>query len=356
MRAMVLCAGLGTRLRPLTLRWPKPALPFFGHPLARYALAVLKAAGVAEVGFNTHHLPDAMAASFQAACAAVGLPPAVQSHEPELLGTGGGVAGLRDFLGGDVSVVFNGDALFGVDLAPALAAHRASGAVATMVLLPMPEGEKFNPVEMTPQGEVRRIAGVGPGGPALAPWHFSGVHILSPELWGFTRPGVFEDINRDVYPRAMAAGKVVRGHVVSSGAVYWSDIGTPERYLASHADVLFGRVSPRAFPGCLDWVDEARGRVAHAVEPGAQVGDARVAGPAWFGAGCVLEPGVRVGAAVSVGRAARVGAGAHLNRVAVLDGAEVPAGALLEDCLVGPGGVVVPAAATTPRASEPARR
>src|SRR3954469_7317208 len=94
---MILCAGLGTRLRPLTERWPKPAIPLLGAPLFRYTLAVLKRAGVTAVGINTHHLPGVMRQVAQAECdrAGVGL---TVVHEPEIQGTGGGIRGLRAFL------------------------------------------------------------------------------------------------------------------------------------------------------------------------------------------------------------------------------------------------------------------
>lgn len=339
LHAAVLCAGLGTRLRPLTETLPKPAISFLGRPLVAYALATLKQAGAQQVGFNTHHLPEEMARAFEAAAAAAGFPPPVRSHEVEIQGTGGGIRGLKSVLGGGVSVVLNGDVLFAVDLSPIVAAHRASGAVATMVLLPMPEGEKFNPVEVDAAGEVRRIAGHGPGGGRLVPWHFSGVHVLSPGLFDFMGAGV-EDINRDVYPRAIAAGKVVRAHVLQQRAVLWSDVGSPSRYLDAHAEALSGRVSFAPFGAASPFVGmEARGLCW--VHPAAQLADARMSGPAWFGPGAALGPGVRIGAFVSVGAGARVGAGAHLNRTAVLDGATVPDGALLEDCLVGPGGLVI---------------
>src|SRR6476646_10095036 len=129
MKAMILAAGLGTRLRPLTNRWPKPALPLLGQPLFRYNLAVLKRAGVTGVGINTHHLPQVMRATAEAEANRAGLS-FEAIHEPEIQGTGGGIRGLRNFLRDDTFVVFNGDILFALDLPPILDAHRKSGAAA----------------------------------------------------------------------------------------------------------------------------------------------------------------------------------------------------------------------------------
>ncbi|OJT25952.1 nucleotidyltransferase [Archangium sp. Cb G35] len=329
MKAMVLCAGLGTRLRPFTERWPKPAMPFLGQPLFRYHLAVLRAAGVQAVGINTHHLPDVMASTARAECARVGLSLHVV-HEPVIQGTGGGIRGLRDFLAGDDFIVFNGDILFPVDLRPVVAAHRASGAAATMVLLPMPENEKYAAVEMDAQQRVRRIARFGPGGEGLSPWHFTGVHIMSSRVFDFMTPEGPEDINRDVYVRMMEAGLTVRGEVVRS---YWSDLGTPSRYLSTVRDVLSGQVPLEGLGTDSPFVPAPRAQGNYWANPSARVGGAQVTGPAHLDAGCSLGEGVRVGAFVSVGAQARVGAGARLERCAILEGTEIAPGEELAEVM-----------------------
>ena len=328
MKAMVLCAGLGTRLRPFTERWPKPAMPFLGQPLFRYHLAVLRAAGVQAVGLNTHHLPDVMAATARAEGARAGLPVHVV-HEPVIQGTGGGIRGLRDFLAGGDFIVFNGDILFPVDLGAVVAAHRVSGAVATMVLLPMPAGESYASVDLDADGRVRRIAGRGPGGEGLTPWHFTGVHVMSPRVFDFMSPEGPEDINRDVYVRMLEAGLPVRGVVVRA---YWSDLGTPGRYLGTVREVLSGRVSLEGLGA--DSPFAAAGRQGNAwVHPTARVEGAEVHGPAYLDAGCVLARGVRVGEGVSVGPGVQVGAGARLERTAILEGTQVAPGETLVDVL-----------------------
>lgn len=336
MKAMVLCAGLGTRLRPLTNRWPKPAMPFLGGPLFRYSLATLRRAGITEVGINTHHLPDVMESVARAEAG-----PLAVSHEAgEIQGTGGGIRGLKHFLRDGDFVVLNGDVLFSVDLAPVIAAHEASGASATMLLLPMPEGERYNAVEVDDAGHVRRIAGVGPGGGRLSPWHFTGVHVMTPAVFDFMSAGGPEDINRDVYVRMLEKGLTIGAHVLRDNAAYWSDMGTPERYAATHQQVLFGQVPLAPFGAHGPLAGVTRGAGNFWAHPTANLdADVKVAGPAYFGAGCVVEAGVRLGAAVSIGPGAKIGAGARLNRVAVLDGAEVAAGAQLMDVIVGPGGI-----------------
>jgi len=290
---MVLCAGLGTRLRPLTDRVPKPAVPVCGVPLVRWALALLAGAGARRAVVNVHHLPEAMADAAGAAARAVGLDLAV-SREPVIAGTGGALREARASLSGAEAILLvNGDVLFDADLGAALAAHRASGALATMLLLPMPAGARYASVEVDGAGAVRRIAGAfGPGGDGLAPWHFSGVHVLSPALLDHVPAAPFEcDVNRHVYPPLMARG-AVRG-LVAGG--YWNDLGAPARYLEASADVLLGRVPlgrfARAAPlaGTRLVAPGVRAAAGACVDPGAIV-----EAPAFVGARCTVPAGARV--------------------------------------------------------------
>ncbi|ATB27757.1 nucleotidyltransferase family protein [Melittangium boletus] len=328
MKAMILCAGLGTRLRPFTERWPKPALPFLGQPLLRYHLSVLRSAGVTAVGINTHHLPEVMADTARAECARVGLPLHVV-HEPVIQGTGGGIRGLRDFLSDGDFLVFNGDILFPVDLRPVVAAHRESGAAATMVLLPMPENETYASVDLDARGQVRRIAGLGPGGDGLTPWHFTGVHVMSPRVFDFMTPEGPEDINRDVYVRMMEAGLSVRGESVRA---YWSDLGTPSRYLATVRDVLGGRVPLKGLGADSPFALAPRGAGYFWAHATAQV-DGQVTGPAYFDARSFVSRDAQVGASVAVGAGVRVEAGVRLERTALLEGTELVPGESLVDVL-----------------------
>src|SRR5262249_38817478 len=215
LRAFVLAAGLGTRLRPLTERWPKPAVPFLGAPLLRRTFTVLRRAGVDRVAVNTHHLPEMMAKVAREEGARLGLAVTVV-HEPVIQGTAGGLRGMQAALPGDDPVIaWNGDILFAPDLAPILEAHRRSTAAATMVLLPLPGGRSYGAVEVDAGGSVRRVSGVGTAAPGLTPWHFSGVHVLSPAAFAAMRPSGPEDINREVYPRLFGTG-AVRGVVVEA--------------------------------------------------------------------------------------------------------------------------------------------
>lgn len=287
MKAVVLCAGLGTRLRPLTEKWPKPAIPLLGKPLLRYAIDVLRRGGVDALGINTHHLPRVMEKVAREEAARAGVPLTI-SHEPIIQGTAGGIRGLRPFVGDETFVVWNGDILFDLDLGAVVHEHRQSGVAATMVLMPMPAGESYAPVEVDSAGKVVRIAGQGPGAAKVTPMHFTGVHVLSPTVFAFMASDGEEDINRSVYPRMLERGQVIRAAKTTAA---WSDLGTPARYLSAQAGLLHAR---------------------SLAEPDAAV-----------------DPKATLGPNVYVGARCRIGAGARLERAAVLEGTTIAPGEAL---------------------------
>ncbi len=330
MKALVLAAGLGTRLRPLTDTWPKPAVPLLGQPLLRYTLSVLARAGVTQVGLNTHHLADVMAQVAQAEVARAGLALTL-SHERVIQGTAGGIRGLRGVVEDtDTFVVWNGDALFTPELGPLLAEHRALGAIATLLLMPMPAGARYASVETDAGGRVRRIAGRGPGGPALRPWHFTGVHLLSPRIFSAMSEAGPEDINRDVYPRLLAQGELIRGAVVQAA---WKDVGTAAGYLDAQSALLSGDV-PDVFGDASPFVRAA------SWPPVCKAPEARAPGtlhpPVYLDRGAVVEKGAEVGPNVYLGPGVRVPAGSRVAQATLLEGS-VPAGTL-EGVLLWPGG------------------
>lgn len=330
---VVLCAGLGTRLRPLTGRVPKPAVPVCGVPLVRFSLALLAGAGIRRALVNVHHLPEEMAAAAAGAAHALGMALEV-SREPVIAGTGGALREARALLGSAESIVMvNGDVLFDVDLRAALEAHRASGALATMLLLPMPPGARYAAVERDAGGAVRRIAGsFGPGGGALSPWHFSGVHVLSSAILDHVPAAPFElDVNRHVYPPLMASG-AVRGLVVDG---YWNDLGTPARYLEANRDVLSGAVPLARFAGADPFAglpSEAEPRTFVAPDVRREAG-VRVHAPALVAPGARLGAGAEIGPGAVIGRGCAIGAGASVRSAVVWDGTRIAPGERVEDAI-----------------------
>ena len=322
--AMVLCAGLGLRLRPLTLRYPKPALPFFEGPLVRYSFALLAGAGVRRVVINTHHLADVMARVAEREALRHCLDLAI-SHEPVIQGTGGGVREARRLLGDEPFVLLNGDSFMAFDLAAVVAEHQARGNAATLAVVPMPSGEAFGAIEASSDGAMRGVAPAGrfthglepnqsaegrsSGGPlvrGLEPWHFVGAHVIEPSVFDCIPASGEQDILRAVYPAMAARGLRVGICPVALGA--WADLGTPRRYLQAVEDLLTGLCDLRSLgaDGPLGDADAARLRALDPsarrhVDPSSQVSPAAVMEQAQVGPGCSLGAAVLRGAAVLPG-------------------------------------------------------
>jgi mannose-1-phosphate guanylyltransferase len=239
---MVFCAGLGTRLRPLTDQLPKPACPMLDRPLCWYNLALLAGVGVRDVVINTHTLPEQMVRAARAGAERLGLSIEI-SHEPELLGTGGGLKNAERWLGGETFLLLNGDILFDADLAAAIAAHRSAGAAATMVVRAMPPGAPYRPVHVDAGSRVVRIAGNAPAPPGTSPRLFTGVHVLEPEIFAQISAGP-SDLHQAGYGPWLSKGAQVLAHT-DEGA--WSDIGTPARYLEANLGLLSGEFPAKRF-------------------------------------------------------------------------------------------------------------
>jgi mannose-1-phosphate guanylyltransferase len=276
-----------------------------------------------------------MAAAAEGAARALGMSLAV-SREPVIAGTGGALREARDRLAGaDTIFLVNGDVLFDVDLPAALAAHRASGALATMLLLPMPQGAPYAAVETDASGAVRRIAArFGPGGDGLTPWHFSGVHVLSPGILDRVPATPFEaDVNRHVYPPLMGSG-AVRGLVVDG---YWNDLGTPARYLEASADVLSGKVPLDRFRS----VDPFAG--TREVAPGNARGSGAAPVAARAAATARIDPSARIEPPAFIGERCTVPAGALVRDAVLWDDTSLAPGEAVEHA-VAAGAERVPAA------------
>lgn len=231
---MVLCAGLGTRLRPLTEFVPKPACPVLNRPLVAYNFALLAGLGVRTVAINVHHLAERMTEVARSEAAALHLGLHV-STEPVLLGTGGGLKAAEAWLAGDTFVLLNGDFVFDVDLPAALATHRRHGATATLVVQPMPAGESYRPLHARPDGTLACLPG-HPAPSGAQPWHFTGVHLLQPAIFAGLRSepsGIFET----GYRHLLASGARVQVHEDRGS---WRDIGSPAQLLAANLDAGAG--------------------------------------------------------------------------------------------------------------------
>jgi NDP-sugar pyrophosphorylase family protein len=218
---MILAAGLGTRLRPLTDTVPKPLVDVAGVPLIAYPLAVIREAGIRQVIINLHHLGGRIRAALgDGSRYGVAI---TYSEEDPILDTGGAIQKAEPFLRGDTFVVLNSDSVIDLDLARVVAWHRDRRAVATMVLRADPEAQRYGVIETDRSHRIRRFLG-NPESIAepLEARMFAGVHVFEPSVFSYMRPGRF-GINAETYPAMLAAGEPLFGFPYSG---YWAVLDT----------------------------------------------------------------------------------------------------------------------------------
>lgn len=300
---MVLAAGLGTRMRPLSALVAKPALPVLNRPLLHFTLEALRRAGVREVFINTHHLP----ATIRLAVGdgrAFGLR-VRYSHERRILGSIGGVQRLRRFFGDEPFLLLNGDMVFDFDLRRLIARHERAGALASVSLQPFPRRGRYGAVVTDARGRILSFGG-WPRPSRGRAWHFTGVQVIEPRILERLRPG-YAETARDLYGPLIEDGGLVVG-VPLRGP--WYDLGSPALYLESQMQLL-----ENGFAGA---------RARRLVDPSARVDRAARLQRSVIGPGCAIEKGALVKDSV-LWRGVHVLADARVERAIVTDRVRVSA-------------------------------
>jgi mannose-1-phosphate guanylyltransferase len=233
-RAMVLAAGFGTRLAPLTNTTPKPLVPVADKPFLDHLLALLHAGGIREVVINLHHLGH-LIEQHVGDGSRYGLS-VRYSHEATILDTGGGIKQAEPLLRGEPFVVANGDSLLELPLAELVDFHRAKGGIATMALRPDPDAARYGLVEIDGDARIRRITGrpEGVSSAGLRGLMFPGTHVLEPAIFDHMAAGDAFGIARTTYPALIAAGVPMYGYETTAR---WIAIDTPAGLAAADAEL-----------------------------------------------------------------------------------------------------------------------
>ena len=233
MRAMILSAGYGTRLWPLTEDRTKAAIPILGKPLVGYVAEYLAGYGVDEIVVNLHHRPESVRAALgDGRSFGVKLQ---YIEEPVILGTSGALDNARALLGDETFVVVNGKIVTDIDLRAAFDMHRRERALATLVLLRNSLRERFSVVN-TKDGLITGFGGMPDAtGNDEAPLMFTGIQILEPEIFNYIPHGVFSHSTTDVYPQAIAKGERIAAHIATGK---WRELSTLQRYLDISLEML----------------------------------------------------------------------------------------------------------------------
>ncbi|HEU4509929.1 MAG TPA: NDP-sugar synthase [Pyrinomonadaceae bacterium] len=298
MRAIVLSAGYGTRLWPLTEDRTKPAIPILGKPLVGYVAEYLARHGIDEIVVNLHHRPESVRRAL-----GDGSRFGVKLHyveEPVILGTSGAIDNTREFFERETFVAVNGKIITDIDLSAALQTHRNMKAIATLVLLPNTLRERFTVVE-TEHGLLKGFGGMPSNQHGSAPLMFTGIQILEPRIFEYIPRGVFSHTTTDVYPQAMARGEVVAAHVASGK---WRELSTLPRYLDISVELLH---------------EQGMRYVAGA--------NTTIAGTAAVNDSILWD-------------SVEVSAGAKVNRAILADNVKIPSGETVENAVVVPANLV----------------
>jgi len=234
MRAIILSAGYGTRLWPLTEDRTKPALPILGKPLVGYVAEYIASFGFDDIVVNLHHRPESVRTAL-----GDGSQFGVKLHyveEPVILGTSGALDNTREFFQDETFLAINGKIITDIDLREALETHRQTNALATLVLLRNQKRERFSMVNVE-QGRITGFGGMPEANSTdpAPPLMFTGIQLLEPRIFDYIPRGVFSHSTSDVYPQAIANGETIAAHVAQGT---WRELSTLKRYLDISVEML----------------------------------------------------------------------------------------------------------------------
>ena len=311
MKAMVLAAGLGTRLKPITFEICKPMVPVIDRPVMAHIVDSLEHQGFDQLVANVHYFPEPIKDYFGDRIE--------YRYEEELLGTAGGVRNVADFFGDDPIVIVSGDALTDVDLRGLLERHRSAGGIATLTVKHVEDTREYGVVLHDSDGRINGFQEKPDPAEALSHLGNCGIYCFSPEIFDFFPETPFVDWAQDVFP-ALLENDVPFYIYETDG--YWNDVGSLAELKQGTFDVLAGQVGievpASAPPGPAEVLDE----------------------PVWIGEGCEIGEDVKLMGPVVIGDGCRIGAGASLRDTIVFPGTTIEPGAIAIGAILGHAGIV----------------
>jgi mannose-1-phosphate guanylyltransferase len=322
MKAMVLAAGLGTRLRPLTYEITKPMVPVLDRPVMEHIVDLLDKHGFEDVIANLHYFPDSIREHFGERLS--------YRFEPELLGTAGGVRGCADFFGDEPFLVISGDALTDIDLQAFAARHLQAGGVATLAVKQVPDTREYGVVLHDREGRITGFQEKPPPEEALSDLGNCGIYMFDPKIFDYFPSRPFVDWAQDVFPVLLENDVPFYIHELGE---YWNDVGSLGELRQGTFDALAGELhlnieGEQIGPGVV----VAAGRELPA--------DAEVEGPVWIGADVSIGAGVRLMGPVVLGDGATVGDRAQLRESIVFPGTQIAAESILIGAIAGHSGIL----------------
>ena len=312
---MILAAGFGARLKPLTLRLPKPMFPVLNQPLLEHTLKFLSSQGIQDIIINVHHLPKKIVEHFgDGSDFGVRL---VFSIEEKILGTAGGLKKAEEFLQKETFLVMNSDVLADINLANILKFHKEKNAYLTLVVRQDANPEKYKPIQLADDGRITRFVDASFNHPFQTTQRvmFTGIQIMEPEIFSRIPKDKFFGTTEDVFPSLVDEGLPVYGTLHEK---YWIDIGTRETYIQAQADALEGKLilqtkSSINFEGPL------------------------IVPPVHIGKDCEISNDAQVGPHAVLGNGCRLRSGAMVENSILWEGVTIGSGATVKNSIIGKG-------------------
>ncbi len=312
MKAMIMAAGVGSRLMPLTMQIPKPMVPMANRPLMENIVEVLQKHDFTDIIANLHYHADTISNYFSDGSRfKVNM---TYSVESELLGTAGGVKNCEGFLN-DTFVIVSGDALTDVDLTKLLKVHKKNGALATIALKEVKEVEHFGVVITDESGRINKFQEKPRPEEALSNLANTGIYIFEPEIFKHIPARQFYDFGKQVFPHLVKIGAPFYGVPIED---YWCDIGNLETYRQAHSDLLDGLVKV-----------SLQGKIINTGQ-----------GKALIGEGSLIDPEAVLEGNVVLGPNCKVENGVIIQDSVIWGNTTIRRKAVLQKCVLGEGCLV----------------
>ncbi|MBI4375811.1 MAG: NDP-sugar synthase [Elusimicrobia bacterium] len=328
MKAMVLAAGAGTRLRPLTFQIPKPMVPVVNRPVVHHVLDNLLRHGVKDVMVNVFahpeqvkgYLGDGSRWSLRVR----------YSHEPRLMGTAGAIKKVENFFTDGPFLVMSGDGLSDIDLSDMLRFHKKRKSIATMAIKGVDSRFEYGVTMTDESGRIKGFLEKPSWGDVFSNKVNTGIYLLEPEVLKYIPRNRAYDFGHELWPKLLKLRKPIYAYETQR---YWCDVGNLSEYRRCQVDVLEGRVQV-SIPG-------AETRKGVWIEEGSTISPRTVLrGPCVIGKGCLIEAGAQIGPHTVVGDRARIFSRAVLKNCILFANVTVGSGVQLSNCILGANGHV----------------
>ncbi len=329
LKAMILAAGVGSRLDPITRTTPKPMVPVLNAPVMEHIVRLLVSHGFDDIIVNTHYLAQQIEDYFGDG-SHVGAK-ITFNREAELLGTAGGLKRVQDlysFFGDEPFLVIGGDDLTSIDLSKMLQFHHEKGAVATIGLTEVEDPSQFGVVVLDKNsGQIQKFVEKPKKEEAPSNLVNMGVYLFNPEILDHIPSGQFYDFGKQVFPEILEAGETFIGF---ESHEYWRDVGNLREYRDVQGDFFENLVELH--------VGAEKNEQGFYVGEGVEIAPgARVNEPCLIGAGSKIGAGATISAGSILGEDVEVGAGATVEKSIVWTGAKIGANTHVERCIIGFG-------------------